>query len=688
MTHRSPASALQHRRTTSVSSASPQNWRRHPVDKKRVSSKSNCYIVPLSVIFVITLASGFLIYRRWTTPDWNARLRDDSNGNFNRSAWIDSATKIPVPPISAQHSFASLGHLESAVSTAWKEATDTIEQRSFSLFRHWFEDDARRLFDLPAGIPGTGIDTAEEAISLQAYLDCYSTNGEWVYEPNGSHLGSRSLPVHKHSSVLASCDKAYYENLRGEAQSSTTDRNWRVRPSLKWYWKPSDACRKVPVPDWMKGERSLENFPLVSRSTLCTYLRHKNLLLIGDSPTQYLLHDLLLDWTSSQPLTCYGDLYCREHAICPDHIITGGDVRRQWHADVRVFDRLRDTPEQHTNADRLDNSSNSDIRKLQTRGTVLRYRRADSMFMNSSPSHARHQPAFIHPHTGVRDINMYSVADGRRSDLTILHKAPIAYPRQSKGGSFVNSHMLELTAALEESTLPLSEKLTYIVQLATIATTEVWLPELVESLRALKAPPASSKTLLIYRGGWNMQQSCGQDSVLSSSPIVRNKPVKGDGNQPFPSVPDLGQILFSSFSNSTLAPASADLRTAYYNAQNVLQNEVMWKVIAPRLGLPYLNLDTPTRIWRSGFVGGSRATQSEVTTLHLAANLRDGDRQAVDCLRMCLPSPGLSLETFFITSLARIFEWGWSGPDRNRTWVGDDFAPVRSHRKTQMIKPK
>lgn len=693
--HFHPQAPLQHRRINSVTLATAEKRTVHVADEERFRRSTASHASPVYVGFFASIVFGFLIFCWWKThwilqpaksPESSEyRVIDSSRHKVSLHATRISASSIPVQPPSS----ADLGYLEPLIDKEWSSAEQVMEQRARALFNHWFEDHARKLIELPEGIPGTGITTAKEAGSLQAYLDCFSSNGEWVYGPDGQHLNGSSLPVHKHNPILASCDKAYYKHLSAEPPISKSKEEWAVRPSLKWHWRASSACQKLIGPDWMHQERSSLVRPLVSRKSLCTYLRHKNILLVGDSPTHYLLHDLLLDWTSTRPLTCYGDLYCKEHAICPDELVEEVDPSQQWDSDVRVFDSLQDPPGRSPGIDRQKHWSSSPNSASQTRGTVLRYRRADSMFMNSSPSHLRHQPGFVHPHTGVRDINMYSVADGRRSDVTILYKAPVAYPRPSKSGSEINQRMLKLARTFGDLNQPLIDRLTKLIELATIATTEVWLPEVLESLRALKAPPASPDGLLIYRSGWNMHESCGQKPSIIPGFFSPNKSTIVSENGAILSAPSLGRILFPSVADTANSSALADASTVYYNLQNIMQNAVMRKVIAPRLGIPFINLAESASVWMSGFVGDARALM-DGTSSSLQAPLRApaARQQPKDCLRMCLPSPGLLLETFFLGSLDQIFEWGWGGSDRARTWVGDQFQPVRDRARGTTNKAK
>lgn len=660
---------LQHRRTDSVTLAT----RRRSGRARRNAGKDSALILlhrlrslwkPSGLVLLILAL--FLYFRIPSSPQ---------------------STPVSADPTEKQHTNPATPHHNPITEESWKEALILLEERTALLFHQWFVDDSRRLFDLPKGIPGTGIQSKEEADDLQAYLDCMSSSGQWVYGPDGSHLNYFPLPVHKQSPIFAACDKAYYKN--NPANPTTNDRHWNVRNSLKWYWKHSPACDNLPRPKWMQHHNNVvipAPASLSSRQSLCTYLRHKNILLIGDSPTHYLVHDLLLDWTSKRPLTCYGDLYCKEHAICPDEIVGNDATENEWEGDVRVYERLPDAPSSpHQKAKSPQYRQTENEHRTQTRGTVLRYRRADSMFMNSSPSHPRHQPGFIHPHTGVRDINMYSVADGRRSDVTILYKAPLPWPRPSRSGSSLNKRMRKLAATIESSGGGPAVMHTRLLEIAVMVTVDVWIPEVLESLRALKAPPASNNSLVIYRGGWTMQPFCGSPSLGSAHFNTSSIPTRSNGGLHVFRNPDrLRQGVVAELGESEKPDAPEDFRTTFFNLQTTLQNHIMRKFISPQLGIPYIDLETSTSAWKSGFVGSAAELDNSMPlqTKQLPTNIFKTSRdRPIDCMRMCLPSAGLSLETFLLGSLHAVFEWGWGGPDRNETWVGPAFVSAKDRHK-------
>ncbi|CAD6579981.1 MAG: hypothetical protein CYPHOPRED_001055 [Cyphobasidiales sp. Tagirdzhanova-0007] len=626
----------------------------------------------------------------------DAFLAQDPHRNIRVGNKImDAKAHLPPPSIRVSETMPSLEDLSNTptLRAAWEEALTSLPSIAETAMSKWFQD-AENPIDTPSGIPGTGIETDEEASAVQKYLDCMSSKGDWVYEPHGTHLANLSsgVTVHKQSAVFASCDKAFYKHRDGGPLSTA----WDIRSSLKWRWEPSPECQLF---DPARFPTTAPHLP-PSRQVLCQYLRHKHILMIGDSPSQYLLHDLLLDWTAQHSLTCYGDLYCKEHGICGEGLAEGSNVGWSWADDARIFDTLPDPtpPDFRTLTNKRSESIESlaskkaDAEKRdaangleRTWATVLRYRRSDSFYLNSSPSHPRHQPAYIHPDTGIRDINLYAVPDSRRSDVVLISKAPVPMPLSDNQRSPRGSRLARLSAEMQKGAWIGEQKAVKALEMALALTKDIWIPELVESLRALNAPPSPTDHLVVYRGGWRMQPDCtsntasvGDDHYFDWTPFWH---YTGDGPPPHLSPPTLDQLFFPSGSEDRDSASVTDMRTLVYNLQTILQNHVARKHILPKLGIVYLDLESATSIWRSGFVGSANVAKPPAAGRNaqvpfVAAQSRSGG----DCLRMCLPSPGLALEEFFIGSLLRLFKQGW-GRDRGAVWTGKHFVPVRERSK-------
>ncbi|GAA5830444.1 hypothetical protein JCM3766R1_002722 [Sporobolomyces carnicolor] len=495
------------------------------------------------------------------------------------------------------------------------------------------------------GLPGTSIDETRDFEAIQAYLDCTVGDGQWVYDHAGTSLAveGKGLPVHKMDSKFATCDKRFYKG--------PSDDDWQVRESLKYRFEPSSSCASL-LPSYLRPETPLAVVP--SRTRLCELLAHKSLLLLG-STTQYSLHDLVLDFTTTEPQSCYGDLYCKEHALCGG-ILGSKDSEsvENWDVDERVYHRLPLPPA------RNDKLRHPIVRKPSSKGlypsstysTLLRYRRTDGL----RPSTAQTLPNYQHPFTQLAEKNQQWLADSRRSDVVVLEKAPVPLPLRSHNATFDEwfHHYVEDADVRNE------DRVQRIIEAVGEATDKVWIPELLEALKSIRSEPSPSDQLVVYRSGWRIQHDCAASSASDDwdSP--------GDGNlPPLSRQPDLGRLIYRS--DGSLQP----IHVLYHNLQLVVQNHVSRTVILPRFGIPFLDLETPLSIWRAGMLGGSNAGR-EVRGMKSSVS--------GDCSRYCWPSPGLAVEGAFIGGLARLMELGWAG-SREKEWVGDEFRNLRMRLK-------
>lgn len=581
------------------------------------------------------------------------------------------------------------------------------------------------------GLPGTAISSRVEASALRAYLDCVSSTGEWVYEPEGISLvkTGTSLTVHKQEPRYAACDKRFYKGVAHDGAGP----EWEVRESLKWSWRRSPTCEAIAPSSLAPsaGERA-RNALLPSRYRMCELLEGKHLLLVGDT-TQWSLHDLLLDWTTLKPQTCYGDRYCMSHALCSDILSRGRkgskEAREQarqqvesGEADQKVYHHLPLAPGVSTttaaekrqlgnvaspsgpHAGKSAASSSEDSGPDRSssaeplhekreparlvRTTLMRYRRADGL--RFARNHVA--PDYRPESNGVRELNQQWLADSRRSDLVILTKAPLPLPREGHNATF-DAEVREYVA--REEGVPVEAKALRVLGAAKWVTEQVWLPELVETLRAVRAPPSPPDQLVVYRGGWRQHVDCAAstlrdrvvDDFSANGPLISSFS-PGDGPPPRASQPTWASLLMQPSSSSgddesELVP----LHIAYHNAQLVLQNHLARTVVLPAFGIPFLDLETPLSVWRSGMVGSSAASPFRTPS---SAAQQQHQQQAVlssaglrsptsgDCTRYCFPSPGLAVERFFLGALATVFEAGWAGDaQREAKWMGEGFENVQ-----------
>ncbi|ORY56824.1 hypothetical protein BCR35DRAFT_309767 [Leucosporidium creatinivorum] len=640
---------------------------------------------------------------------WSAPLRQRLLKK--RAAILSSSQPDKPPSIPITDSLPSVLSLSPSLLRTWDDTFNSLSSHAQLLSSTALK--SAKLQGRLNGIPGTGIESEDEARALQEHLDCWTGKGEWVRDEKGDARGGKGVLVHKQESVYAGCERRFYKGR--EASAETSGAEWDVRESLKWRWVPSASCSSTAPPSSPPSSSHT-----LSRHRFCTLLAHKSTLLVGDTP-QYSLHDLFLDFTSVKPQSCYGDLYCREHALCGDVLRAGedGDGALQevenWEDDERVFNRLPLPPSAATLEKRAFNLTNTDSSlpssdskaephrralakssRSPSYGTLLRYRRSDGL----RPSTAHTSPSYIHPSTGIREINQQWLADSRRSDLVILAKGPLPWPERGIDAKWDSKYGKKEGESAEKQ----AERM---IKAAEEITMKVWLPEVVETLKAVRGPPSPVDQLVVYRGGWRVQPDCGASSLPSTSfssgaesdspPSPPTSP--GDGPPPHARQPSLHSILFRGAlpSSSSASPLRlTDPFSLFHNLQTILQNHLLRTVILPEWGVPYLDLETPLSVWRSGMVGGSASapfssssgagaglvdqSAAGVGEQAYGTGLGVGLRSAAsgDCLRYCLPSPGGAVEEAFLGGLLRIFERGWASTrERRETWVGDGFENLK-----------
>ena len=568
-----------------------------------------------------------------------------------------------------------------------------------------------------AGVPGTAIAESAEALILQEHLDCHAARGEWVYDPQGARLldragGARAgLTVHKQEVIYASCDKHFYKKHAATHGDVDAD-EWAVRESAKWRWVPSRECDAS-----RPGGQGARAEPKLSRKGLCELLAHKAVLMAGDVP-QFGLHDLLLDWTSVRPQSCYGDLYCKEHLLCADVLDAKGDIEG-WATDERVYDTLPPPPthshKREQQADHADDhaddhdhdhdhdgtaeddnfsiaddiaaidasSSSSPLEKRARYSsaaalTSFRYRRTDGLRYTSGATH----PTFVNPATGVREVNQPWIADSRRSDVVIVSKPPLPLPLAGKNATWDSWWAENAGGAVGAQR---------VLEAAWRITEDVWLPELVDTLKAARGPPSPVEQLIVFRGGWRMHADCAAEvfGPEDRSAVEGEWDSPGDGPPPHARQPSLETLLFRTGAAAGPHAPLQPLHALFFNLQTVIQNHVVRTSLLPALGIPFLDLETPLAVWRSGMVGGS-AAGAFATSPAPAPGLVDqtkpqggsvGLRSAAsgDCLRYCFPGPGMAIEEAFIGGLMRVMGRGWAGDDeRRKRWVGEGYEDVKT----------
>lgn len=550
----------------------------------------------------------------------------------------------------------------SSLQSAWENAWTALSAAATaSLEKTFSEQDLAQL----KGFPGTSIRSSKDAASLQAYLDCTVSQGAWVYDPEGQ-LSAAGLTAHKQSAAYASCDKKFYKGK--EANDSRSD-HWDVRESLKYRWQPDTQQCSALLPAHLRPSATFtspKSSTLPARETFCQLLHYKYLLLAGDQATQFYLHDLLLDWTNDAQESCYGDLYCGMHSICgtfanPTKLEERGGAR--WQDDVLPFDRLGLSPQERANfADATTLRQKVPLSKdQQDYWTAMRYRRTDGLWLDGSTKAEQIDPVFIHPQTGVREINQYTFPDIGRSDLVILAKSPLPFPLPTSPWA---DAVKDIAATSDEQ-----QRIKKVVELAVKLTKEVWLPEAVTALHHARLR-ASLENLVVWRGQWRMQLDCSSGSIEDELAEWWHATSPGDGPPPHLQAPTLQQVFAASHADAASKGARTnDVHAMFYNVQVVLQNALIRKFVLPQVGVPFLDMEAPMSVWRSGMLGGTSYAPSLLEAVSKPA--------ARNCLEPCIPSAGMSAEEGFIGGLYRLMQSGWGNEEAESEWTGPNYVPLR-----------
>lgn len=515
------------------------------------------------------------------------------------------------------------------------------------------------------GFPGTSITDSVDAKALQAYLDCSASEGTWHYDALGDL--SNGLTAHKQSPTYATCDRNYYQHRKLDGSSPVS---WDVRESLKYRWRPDAKCSALLPARLRPANQYSSTHTLPSRQALCGLLQNKYVLLVGDQPTQFYLHDLLLDWTNDAQDSCYGDLYCGLHSICGAFVKTDSpavdEPGGRWQDDVLPYDRLALSPAELEAGKGLPIVNKMPLpKKQQDYSTALRYRRSDGLWLGADHRSPQVDAVYKNSLTDVREINQYVFPDLARSDIVVLSKAPFPLPALSSPfGPDVRS-ILNAPNTLHQAQALLA--------LAAKMTKEAWLPEVMQALYDARVK-ASQENLIVWRGNWRMHPDCSTGHLGPDSQEEQawwRSP--GDGPPPHPRIPSLKQAVFphlySSSSSSSQQHSSEDLHAIFYNVQLVLQNSVIRTEILPNLGIPYLDMETPMSVWRSGMVSG--------TSYVPGADHPSSKPGARNCLEPCIPSAGMSAEEGFIGGLHRLLQSGWGNEQALKSWTGTGYTPVR-----------
>ncbi|POW14213.1 hypothetical protein PSHT_07496 [Puccinia striiformis] len=542
-----------------------------------------------------------------------------------------SASDRPAPIIGARAE-------DILISKAYKSALKDIDLSIHTLMNHDPIFSTSEFKASRKGVPGTRIRTNSERQDLQKWLDCTSGEGEWRWEPINNRAEPRTMTVHKQGAQEAKCERAFYESsssLGMANRSRSTKDNWDV---------------------------------------------------LGDL-SQYSLHDLLLDWTSTKQTHCAGNLYCKIHAICSDDQFSinwnGNSTKLEnGELDSHVYHQIPPQPSSQIHFTK--NVSSSSTLEEKTPRSSSNHERDVRIHCGGQQVRPipRFDPVWIHPNNGIRDINNFWYGDVRKSDLVILSRRPLGLPLRDT----TLKNLFRASQKYEEISIDYLRRFSgsdpkvwgtksdallvewnkgertgdLMIKMAIKTVLEIWLPEVLFTLlQLLKSDdPRSQERLIVWRGEWRMHGDCVSSTSGNTSDNKNEfdwdqwwnghlSVSAGDGRRPHSSPPDLLSILFPPPNNQTKEPGSTKIdihqrSLIFHNLQVIFQNHIMRNLV-PNLGIPFLDLESLASVWRTGLVASPTFNANH----HLLA----------DCYHYCLPSPGLHLEESFLGGLSRILSF-------------------------------
>lgn len=314
------------------------------------------------------------------------------------------------------------------------------------------------------------------------------------------------------------------------------DRDIRsTKHSYKWFTDPSCSSTQPPS----------ETDSIKTISQICDHLQGKRLFLVGDR-VQYSLHNLILhrfgaDQGNALRL-CAGAGFCNWHQICPQvtHPITSSEVN----SSTPPYDKLMQYP--------LSSSDKHTIPANWSHVGITRYAQSTTLLLTNKRSDRRLNDYHIPSSTDVRENESFWRFWLLSSDITVLSKGPVPAPAwswkrardPSLGASDRSGFALRpvrdagFSKAFQNFTMPSGRMLaastlpsnvhmytaTDIIEAATRATVEIWLPAAMRTLSTLRDDPDGTlrNKVIVWRGEWFAQGRCNQVDTLMRKRALEN----------------------------------------------------------------------------------------------------------------------------------------------------------------------
>ncbi|KAJ7782804.1 hypothetical protein B0H16DRAFT_1297858 [Mycena metata] len=210
----------------------------------------------------------------------------------------------------------------------------------------------------------------------------------------------------------------------------------------------------------------------------CASLRTKKILLVGPETTYY-LHSLWLNALEAHEHRiheCPGPEFCNFHHICLPANYTAPQ------------DRYKFAPKDGE----LVNSA------------LLRYVLSTSLYASKDKNDTAYTEAVVDPLTGIRLKNAFWLLHARKADVILLNRGPIPAPAWTFAGHKTQGNWTfarELPRHLGEG----DSLRTEIINAAFHATVTRFIPELLESLRAIYKDPWIRHKTLAWHASWSIE---------------------------------------------------------------------------------------------------------------------------------------------------------------------------------------
>ncbi|KAH7876783.1 uncharacterized protein C8R40DRAFT_116886 [Lentinula edodes] len=245
--------------------------------------------------------------------------------------------------------------------------------------------------------------------------------------------------------------------------------------------------------------------------TLCPLIRRKKILFAGPDTTFYLHANLLqaFELHENRSHSCLGTEFCTFHQICR--------VPRSSNSAEPFFPPggFKKYP------------SNRELDASQS--GILKYILSNSLYVGSDMQDPRYTDplAQVDQDTGVRQKERYWLGQARKADVLVLNRGPLPAPAWTYDGtlqgnwSFVQKPLrimrgreIERDGRVGENTL--ESRNLYgegILDIALRVTVAKFLPEIVETLKALSKEAQQHRQVVLWHGSWIMEPECaGKDA--------------------------------------------------------------------------------------------------------------------------------------------------------------------------------